>query len=56
MQAYVVGNVGQTPFSTLWRSRRMASFRRQLAQADFSKLKACASCAHAFPSRPVGYG
>jgi MoaA/NifB/PqqE/SkfB family radical SAM enzyme len=50
MQTYVVGNVGKTPFTTLWRSRRMDSFRRRLAQADFSKLKACASCAHASPS------
>ena len=50
MKTYVIGDVGEASFTSLWRSRRMDSLRRQLARADFSKLKACASCTHVSPS------
>jgi pyruvate-formate lyase-activating enzyme len=50
MEAYVIGNVGEVPFTRLWRSRRMESFRRQLARADFRRLEACATCTHVSPS------
>lgn len=49
MRTYVVGNVGETPFTTLWRSRRMESLRRRLAKASFDRLPACATCAHVSP-------
>jgi hypothetical protein len=42
----VIGNVGEQPFSRLWRSARLQRLRRQLARADFSGLPACAACAH----------
>jgi MoaA/NifB/PqqE/SkfB family radical SAM enzyme len=50
MEAYVIGNVAEQPFSSLWRSRRMEALRRRLARADYRRLGACASCAHASPS------
>lgn len=46
---YVLGNVGETSFVKLWRSRRMETLRRSLARAAFEKLPACASCHHATP-------
>ncbi|MDP3232570.1 MAG: SPASM domain-containing protein [Myxococcales bacterium] len=46
----VIGNVGEVPFTKLWRSRRMESLRRKLAAANFKTLPACAGCAHVTPS------
>lgn len=48
-QVYVVGNVGERPFTTLWRSRRMEALRKKLAQARFEALPACRGCAHVTP-------
>ncbi|MBI5545940.1 MAG: radical SAM/SPASM domain-containing protein [Deltaproteobacteria bacterium] len=43
---YVVGNVGETPFSELWASARLDRLRARLARADFRGLPACARCTH----------
>lgn len=48
-QPYVIGNVEQTPFTTLWSGPRMTALRRQLMRADFTGLSACAGCAHVTP-------
>jgi hypothetical protein len=43
---YVMGNVGDTPFTTLWTGMQMERLRVQLARADFSGLDACSRCTH----------
>lgn len=48
-RAYVIGNVGEQPFTRLWRSRRMEALRKKLAQARFETLPACRGCAHLTP-------
>jgi len=48
---FVIGNVGEQPFSALWSSQRMQRLREQLGRADFSGLPACAGCGHRMVER-----
>lgn len=50
MKPYVLGNVGEVPFTELWRSPRMRALRLQLADANFDGLSACGRCAHETPA------
>ncbi len=48
---YVIGNVGEQPFSKLWSSPKMQGLREQLARARFAGLPACATCTHKMTPR-----
>ncbi len=43
---YVMGNVADTPFSTLWSGATLNRARTQLAATNFKGLPACATCTH----------
>jgi MoaA/NifB/PqqE/SkfB family radical SAM enzyme len=52
----IVGNVGQTPFSQLWRSDRLNAIRRALEKADYRNMPMCQKCTNVWIPPDLKYG